>query len=101
MGEQVSQMSIFVITTGGTIRALPYKDFVHTAEEDFLAVMPSDGKDFVKEALGKRADFNGRCISLEPRDSKLMDELYRLNLLRLVESVPENKIIITHGTDSI
>jgi hypothetical protein len=41
-------MSILVITTGGTIGAMPYKDLKHPPK---ISTMPAKGQDFVRLAL--------------------------------------------------
>ncbi len=89
-------MSILVITTGGTIGALPYPDPKNPPE---FSAMPPAGCDLVAVALTVFA--NTRSISLEPRDSKLIDEAYRLNIAGLIREVPETAILITHGTDTM
>jgi len=92
-------VGVIVITTGGTIGALPYEDPQHPPQ---FSSMPPDGRDLVRDALATTfSSFNARCISLEPRDSKLIDECYRRNVLAIVESAAENAVIITHGTDTI
>lgn len=92
-------MSILVITTGGTIGAMPYFEFNYSS--DFVSTMPPAGQDFVRDAIEKIPGFKGRCISHDPRDSKLMDEAYRQGLLKLMEAAPEKKILLTHGTDTL
>lgn len=64
--------------------------------------MPHDGEDRVKNLL--IANFSSsqtRCLSLEPRDSKNIDEPYRLEMARQVIAAPEEKVLITHGTDAL
>ena len=92
-------MSIVVITTGGTIGALPYQDPQRPPD---VSSMPPKGRDLVRDALETTfVAHNTRCISLEPRDSKLIDESYRRNLLAVVEGAAEDSVLITHGTDTI
>jgi L-asparaginase len=92
-------MSILVITTGGTIGALPYEDPQNPPE---FSRMPPEGQDLVRDALKTTfAELTTRCITLEPRDSKLIDESYRQNILTIVANTPEKAILITHGTDTI
>jgi len=92
-------VSILVITTGGTIGDLPYEDPQNPPE---FSSMPSDGHDLVRDALATTfSSLNARCISLEPRDSKLIDDAYRANILAIIEAAPKNAILITHGTDTI
>jgi len=92
-------MSILVITTGGTIGALPYADMRRTPE---FSTMPPKGQDFVCAAMKEKfGAIKSRCLSLEPRDSKLIDEPYRHNLLKTIAAAPETKILVTHGTDTI
>jgi L-asparaginase len=89
-------MAILVLTTGGTIGGLPYPDPEHPPVD---AAMPSPGQDLVREALA--AFPHVRCISLEPRDSKLIDAEYRDNLRALIVQAPETAVLVTHGTDTI
>ena len=91
---------ILVLTTGGTIGALPYDDITHPP---VVAPMPQDGRDFVREALIDPvfSFAKTRCVSVEPRDSKLIDDAYLEGLLKQVVTAPEDKILITYGTDRI
>lgn len=90
---------ILVITTGGTIGALPYKD-PHIPPE--FSSMPANGQDIVRDALAKAfSQISTRCVSLEPRDSKLIDHAYRMNVSRIIVAAPEAEILVTHGTDTI
>jgi L-asparaginase len=92
-------MNILVITTGGTIGALPFED---PANPPKYSLNPSDGRDFVCEVLKTSfASFNVRCLSLDPRDSKLIDDAYRHKILAHIEGAPEKSVLITHGTDAI
>ena len=92
-------MSLLVLTTGGTIGALPYEDPRKPPE---FSSMPPAGRDFVREALETHfASVKTRCIALEPCDSKLMDESYRKEILSLIETAPEEAVLITHGTDAL
>lgn len=87
-----------VITTGGTIGALPVESIENMPH---IKDMPPDS-DMVKEAL--KTEFSGwetRCVSLEPRDSNFIDQLYREHIAQLIEESAERRIIITHGTDTI
>jgi L-asparaginase/Glu-tRNA(Gln) amidotransferase subunit D len=92
-------MGILVITTGGTIGALPYEDPVHPP--DYCSTLP-EGCDPVREAI-KTAFLatETRCLSLDPRDSKLIDKAYRKKILDLMARAPEKAILITHGTGTI
>jgi L-asparaginase/Glu-tRNA(Gln) amidotransferase subunit D len=91
-------LPILVITTGGTIGALPYEDPRHPPE---ISSMPKN-EDLVRKELQSRfVSVNTRCISLEPRDSKLIDLPYRENLLSVLTAAEETSILITHGTDTI
>ncbi|MDX2028605.1 MAG: asparaginase domain-containing protein [Alphaproteobacteria bacterium] len=92
-------MGILVITTGGTIGALPYEDPRQPPE---LSAMPSDGVDFVHGVLKEDFKFAAASyISFSPRDSKLIDNDYRKAILAIIEEAKEDKILITHGTDTI
>jgi L-asparaginase len=92
-------MSILVITTGGTIGAMPCDD--PTSCPPYVT-MPPDGRDLVREALTR--DFSSmpiRCVSAEHRDSKNFDDAYRNNLTNLIDAAPETRFLVTHGTDTI
>jgi L-asparaginase len=92
-------MSILVITTGGTIGAIPYKDPQMPPE---FSSMPPEWRDIVRDALATTfAPINARCVSLKPLDSKLIDHAYRMNLLQIIATAHEDKILVTHGTDTI
>jgi L-asparaginase len=92
-------LGTLVITTGGTIGAMPDHDFGH--QKGFVRTMPPLGQDFVRDALQTGQSQNLRWLSHEPCDSQLMDEAYRRRLIAVVEEAPEQKILITHGTDTI
>ena len=95
----VNIMGIFVVTTGGTIGALPFED---PSNPPKFSLNPPEGSDFVRDILKTTfASFGVRCHSLEPRDSKLIDEAYRQRLLTLIVNAPEKQVLITHGTDTI
>lgn len=90
---------MLVITTGGTIGALPYKN---PAIPPDLCSFPRDGHDLVCDALTTTfASINTRSVSLEPRDSKLLDDTYRKSILNIIEAAPERAVLITHGTDTL
>ena len=91
-------MGILVLTTGGTIGAMPYKD-VHKPPQ--MSEMPPAGQDMVANAVAGFGLPGLRCEKLEPRDSKLIDTAYRQNIASLIEAAPESEILITHGTDTI
>lgn len=92
-------MDILVITTGGTIGALPYKD--PTRPPQFVA-MPPEGRDLVQEALVTHFPaYQTRCLSLPPTDSKLMDEVYCTTMLTAMAAAPEKATLVTHGTDAL
>jgi L-asparaginase len=90
-------MSILVLTTGGTMGAMPYKDLKRPPA---TTLMPAKGQDFVRTALQK-IPTKIRYVSLEARDSKEIDEAYRQLMLDTVKQAPEKMILITHGTDTI
>ena len=64
-------MKILVLTTGGTIGALPY---VNPLMPPAFSTVPSDQRDLVREFLEGTGVPQPRCISAEHRDSKLIDE---------------------------
>src|SRR5882757_9000311 len=93
-------MSILVITTGGTIGAEAYDNPQNPPQ---CVIMPADGKDIVGAAL-KQPNFSfskTRCVFLEPRDSKLIDETYLQKIIDLIAAAPEPGALITYGTDRI
>ena len=91
-------MKILVLTTGGTIGALPY---VNPLMPPAFSTVPSDQRDLVREFLEGTGVPQPRCISAEHRDSKLIDEAYRRQLLLSIVEAPEDRILITHGTDTL
>lgn len=92
-------MSILVITTGGTIGALAHDKIKNP---DRIQKMPPVGVDLVREFLKNEfANFSTRFAAIEQRDSNLIDEAYRRNLMQIVEQAPERAILITHGTDTL
>jgi len=92
-------MSIFVITTGGTISALPTDDY--RRETLATTLVMSSNRDLVRETLEAKPGFQGRFVTLEFMDSRMIDDIYRLDILKHIEAAPENRILITHGTDTI
>ncbi|MFY9288855.1 MAG: asparaginase domain-containing protein [Alphaproteobacteria bacterium] len=91
-------MPILVITTGGTIGAMPYKDTKHPPK---VTPMPAKGQDFVRLALQKIPNIKTRCVSLEQRDSKEIDDVYWQEILNTIKQAPETSVMITYGTDTI
>ncbi len=84
---------ILIITTGGTIGALPYQDPINPPK---FAIMPQD-KNLVLDWIN--SNYNFSSISLPPKDSKDIDNNYRQ---KIVENIGDfSKVIITHGTDTI
>ena len=91
-------MTILVITTGGTIGAMPYKDLKRPPK---ISIMPAKGQDFVRTALQKIPGIKTRSVSLEPRDSSFVDDNYRQGILDIIGKSPEAMVLITHGTDTL
>lgn len=92
-------MSILVITTGGTIGAVAVPD---PQKPPKFTDVPPDGRDYVREALsGDFAATVSRCIATEHKDSKLFDDAYRDNLMKIIDAAPETEVLVTHGTDTI
>jgi L-asparaginase len=92
--------AVLVITTGGTIGALPYPD---SSKPPPTQLMPDDGRDLVAEVL-KHPEFSFvavRCVSFEPKDSKYIDDAYRNKIIDAIVAAPEQGVIITHGTDTL
>ena len=92
-------MTILVITTGGTIGALPYFDPIHPPH---ACTLPEDGRDIVAETIKTVfSSFDTRCFSPGLRDSHAIDDDFRQSLVDTIVDAPEQKILITHGTDSL
>lgn len=91
-------MTILVITTGGTIGAMPYKDLKRQPK---IKTMPPKGQDFVRTALQKIPAIKTRYIALEPRDSNHLDDAYRQGILDIIKQSPETMALVTHGTDTL
>jgi L-asparaginase len=92
-------MSILVITTGGTIGAMPYPDAKAPPK---IVSMPPKGKDLVQDMLSQDfAASSCRCIAMEPRDSQLIETNYRNTLIKIIDDAPETCALVTHGTDTI
>jgi L-asparaginase/Glu-tRNA(Gln) amidotransferase subunit D len=92
-------MTILVITTCGTIGAEKYPDPLNPPE---FCTIPQHGVDLVRDALNTDfCNFNTRCISLVPVDSKNIDEAYRQQILKIIRGSKEELILLTHGTDTI
>jgi len=92
-------MTILVITTGGTIGAMPFAD--PTTCPPYVT-MPPDGRDLVREALAHDfTDLSTRYFAAEHKDSKLIDDPYRDNLIKLIDHAEETQALVVHGTDTI
>ncbi|MDR3424543.1 MAG: asparaginase domain-containing protein [Alphaproteobacteria bacterium] len=92
-------MSVLVITTGGTIGAMPYDDIYR---QPIFKTMPPKGTDVVRTILEREfSQYGLRIITLEQRDSNFINEEYRRGILQKIEQAQENRILITHGTDTI
>lgn len=91
--------NVLVITTGGTISARPYQD---PRRPPPLCSADTESIDPVQEALAaSAAAINIRFAPLSPRDSKLIDDLYRRDIVATIEEASECAVLITHGTDTI
>jgi L-asparaginase len=92
-------MSILVITTGGTIGALPFADI---KRQPLIKSMPADGFNIVRTVLENDLDRSDlRFEPMEPRDSQLIDVLYRSEMCALILQASEPRVLITHGTDTL
>lgn len=90
---------ILVITTGGTIGAMPYPD---PARPPRITTMPPAGRDNVRDELARSfAHMPLRCLPWEARDSNLIDKTYRDGVLQAISGAGERAILVTHGTDTI
>ncbi len=92
-------MSLLVLTTGGTISALPTDDY--RKETLATTMVQSANRDMVREVLEKKPGSQARFVAMEFRDSRAIDEAYRLDILKHIEDASEEKILIAHGTDTI
>ncbi|MDE2030052.1 MAG: asparaginase [Alphaproteobacteria bacterium] len=91
-------MSVLVITTGGTIGAMPFQNPLFPPK---FSHVPPDGRDLVREFI-ESLDVPGmHCISAEHRDSKLIDMAYRRSLLEVIERSEKTGVLVTHGTDTL
>lgn len=87
--------TLLVITTGGTIGANPYPDPANPPKD---CTMPS-GRDLVREWINEHAV--AEVVTLEHRDSKMIDEGYRSHLLSIASGSTAPAVIVSHGTDTI
>ncbi|MFH0714146.1 MAG: asparaginase domain-containing protein [Candidatus Diapherotrites archaeon] len=87
-------MKILFVQTGGTID----KDYARKAKTyDFEISTPA-----VKRVLERiRPNFEYRVISVLKKDSMDMSAQDRDAICEAVRKVPEDKIIVTHGTDTM
>jgi L-asparaginase len=92
-------MMVLVITTGGTIGALAYKDTIHPPS---VAAFPENGADLVREFIqSHEPKYDARFHACAPRDSKDIDQRYLENMRTIIANAPEDGVLITHGTDGI
>lgn len=95
-------MKLLVITTGGTIGALRYRDPLHHPE---YSSFPPVGTCYVQRALLHAemglAARNYVTEALPPRDSKRIDAVYRAQIVRAITCHPLQRVLITHGTDAL
>jgi len=93
-------MTILVLTTGGTIGAMPYFDPLCPPR---TCTIPPDGRDIVREHIAATytKTYQTRCMTMELQDSRTIDERYRRNIADVVAAAPEERILITHGTDAL
>lgn len=91
-------MSLIVISTGGTIGALPYED---PKKPPRNATFPPDDQDRVRAFVNALGLVGARYVNAGYKDSKQIDEAYRSELFRLAADAPEDKVLITHGTDAL
>jgi len=93
-------MTILVITTGGTIGAMPYFDPLSPPR---TCTIPTDGRDIVRAHVESAYSkmYQTRCMTMELQDSRTIDERYRQNIVDVITAAPEERILITHGTDAL
>lgn len=90
---------IVVLTTGGTIGGEAVEAVRRPPQ---TMPMPRENKDYVSTVLAEDfSSFPTRCLTLEPRDSKHIDTPYREKLVEHVIKAPEDRVLITHGTDAL
>jgi len=92
-------MTTLVITTGGTIGAMPYYDPLSPPRS---CTIPPDGRDIVREHIESAPNLaQTRCMTLELQDSRMVNDVYRQNLADVIKAAPEDNILVTHGTDAL
>ncbi|MBQ46427.1 MAG: asparaginase [Zetaproteobacteria bacterium] len=83
---------ICVVTTGGTIDKIYFDSL-----SEFQVGDPQ-----IKEVLkNSNADLNWRLISVLKKDSLEITEQDRDQLQEIISKIPEKRVIITHGTDTM
>ena len=88
-------VNLLVISTGGTIGALPYEDPVNPPVS---VTLPLEGSDPVRAYI---ASWGARYHDAGQRDSKRIDDPYRCDLQHFIEAASETSILITNGTDCL
>lgn len=88
----INRDPVAVLVTGGTL------DKVHDTFSESLVL---DGATRVPDILGQGRARVSRIKSILSIDSLDMDDTHRAKILRAVNSAPENRIVITHGTGTM
>jgi len=88
----INRDPLAILVTGGTL------DKVHDTFSESLIL---DGKSRVADILGQGRARVSRIKSLMSIDSLDMDDTHRAKILRAVNTAPENRIVVTHGTGTM
>lgn len=88
----INRDPLAILVTGGTL------DKVHDTFSESLIL---DGTSRVVDILGQGRARVSRIKSLMSIDSLDMDDTHRAKILRAVNTAPENRIVVTHGTGTM
>lgn len=88
----INRDPLAILVTGGTI------DKVHDTLSESLIL---DGTTHIPDILGQGRARVSRIKTLMTIDSLDMDATDRAKILRAVQTAPENRIVITHGTGTM
>ncbi|WP_427452440.1 asparaginase domain-containing protein [Litorimonas sp. WD9-15] len=88
----INRDPLAILVTGGTL------DKVHDTFSESLIL---DGTSRVADILGQGRARVSRIKSLMSIDSLDMDDTHRAKILRAINTAPENRIVVTHGTGTM
>ena len=88
----INRDPLAILITGGTI------DKVHDTLSESLIL---DGTTHIPDILGQGRARVSRIKSLMSIDSLDMDDTHRAKILRAVNSAPEKRLVVTHGTGTM